>query len=233
VATGTFTNASLSGTSVVRVEALDHTLAGAFYSDVTLGIYTFTGTGTVRLAADENAGGAPTTVALSGSYAVSPNGRVQTSFATGIGGCANCVGGGQTYFYLVGPNQGFVMDFTTAAASGNFEPQTGVTPYAASSFSGIYGGGTQLPLTQSASYLAASFNANGSATVSGTEDLNTAGTLTPDLAIAAADTVAASGRAALTGFGSGNAVLYVVSPTKAVALDLGAGSPVVVELVHQ
>ncbi len=232
IASGNFVTTSLNGTAVVRTEALDATLAGTIYPDVRVGIYTFTGAGTVRLAGDENAGGAPTTLALSGSYSVAANGRVTVSFNNSFGGCADCVGGGNMYFYLVGANQGFVMDFTTAGTSGSFDPQTATT-YTNASFSGVYGAGSVLPLTQAATYVEASVNASGSGAVTGTADANTSGTLLADVPVSGSDAVAASGRATSTAIGSGNAVIYVVSPTKAVALDLGAASPVVIELTHQ
>jgi len=227
-----FSSASLSGNAIVRMQSLPATLpSGSTYTDARVGIYTFNGT-TVQFSGDENAGGAPKTLAQTAAYSVNTNGRVQANFpVSGLSGCTNCVGGGNTYFYLVGTNQGFVMDFTTAAVAGYFEPQTapGITT---SSFSGNYAAGTVLPLAQAATYLSGEFVSAGSGAVNGTVDENTAGTLTPNLAFSGTYAAAASGRFTFTALGSGNSVLYIVSPTRAILLDVGASSPVIEEVVQ-
>jgi hypothetical protein len=217
--------------AVARSEALVPLAAGGTYADVRVGLLTFNA-GTIVFSEDENAGGAAKTIAATGSYAVASNGRVTVNTNGGNGGCADCVGGGLTYYYLVGTNQGFVSDFTTGGTSGQFEPQTAVAP-AASTLSGVYSAGSLLPLSQSVTDVAASLNASGTGTDTGTLDENAAGTLTPDVALTGTYTVAANGRGTLTGIGSGNVVMYVVSSTKAVLLDVGATVAVVDEAVHQ
>ncbi len=228
----TFTAASLNGTSVVRTESLPSTAGGAPYADARVGLYTFNGT-TVQFSADENAGGAPKTLAQTSTYTVNSNGRVTANFPNGgLSGCVNCVGSGNTYFYLVGPNQGFVVDLTTAATAGYFEPQTAIS-IANSSFSGNYAVGTVQPLAQAATYLTAELNSTGTGSTSGTADENSAGTLSPDVAFTGTYVVAPTGRtSSFTAPGSGNSVLYVISPTRALLLDLGAAMPVIQEVVQ-
>jgi hypothetical protein len=227
----TFTAASLNGTSVVRTESLPTTAAGATYVDARLGLYTFNGT-TVQFSADENAGGAPKTLAQTSTFTVNSNGRVTVNFPNGgLSGCANCVGSGNTYFYLVGPNQGFVVDLTTAATAGYFEPQT-ATSLSAGSFSGSYAIGSTLPLAQAATYLTAEALASGTGTVSGTADQNANGTLSADVSFSGTYVVAPSGRATFTALGSGTSVLYVVSGSKAYLLDTATTTPVIEDVIQ-
>jgi hypothetical protein len=230
---GNFALATLNGTAVLRSEGLDlSTTTGLYYPDVKAGLYTFNGTGGVTLSADENAGGAPTKIALSGDYTVAPNGRVAATLSAGLGGCVNCVGSGTTYLYLAGPNQGFLMDFTAPAATGSIEPQT-ATSISASTFSGAYAAGSLVPLSQKANYVEAVVTSTGSGSVSGTTDVNTAGTLTPGLGLSASYVMAANGRATFTPTVGDSSVLYVVSTTKDILLDLTTTSPVLEEVLHQ
>ncbi len=229
---GGFTTASLSGNAVVRTESLQTGATGTPVVDARLGIYSFSaGSGVVLLSADENLGGAGKTLSVTGSYSVAANGRATVSFPGGLGGCVNCVGGGNTYFYLINGNQGFVMDFTTSAVAGYFEPQT-ITAATASSFSGSYAVGTTLPLTRAATYLTAETTANGAGSVSGTADQNTNGTLSPDVPSSGTYVVAPSGRATFTALGSGTSVLYIVSTSKAYLLDTATGTPVIEDVIQ-
>ena len=225
---GNFNAASLSGVSVVRTERLSLNSAGAPIPDAQVGLYTFSG-GKISLASDENAAGIATGNALSGNYTVSSNGRVSLNLSSGFGGCTDCVSV-QTFFYLVGLNQGFVLDFSGPVNSGYFEPQT-ATGFTASSLSGSYGSGTLDPLSQTSALDTAMFNSTGAGSLSGTEDQNLDGTLSPDTGIAASYTVGSSGRFAISS-PSGASVLYIISPTKALMLNLSSGSPIVQELLH-
>jgi hypothetical protein len=226
---GNFNAASLKGIAVMHSQKLQVGLNG-FVPDVQVGLFTFSGAGTVSLAGDEDNGGAVTTDALSGTYTVAPNGRVSLTLSSAIGGCINCVTT-QTFFYLAGPNQGFMMDFSTSVAFGSFEPQI-AAGFSLNSLSGIYSAGTLDPLTPSVTDSEGSFTASGAGAISGTTDQNGAGTLTPDNAIAATYTVGTTGRAPLTVNGSVGPVLYIVSSTKAFSLDLSSATPVIEEVLH-
>jgi hypothetical protein len=230
IVTGNFNAASLSGISVVRTEKLGVTNAGAYYPDAQVGLYTFNGTGKVSLASDENAGGTITSDALAGTYSVAVNGRVTAALSSGLGGCTDCLSL-QTYFYLVGANQGFVLDFSTPVLSGYFQGQTS-TGFTAASLSGTYAAGSLEPLARASAYASAALNSTGTGTVTGTEDENVNGTVTPDVAVSDTYTVGATGRVAVTPASGGASAIYIISPTKALQIDLSSSSPTVQELQH-
>ena len=72
----------------------------------------------------------------------------------------------------------------------------------------------------------------GAGALTGTQDQNVAGTLTSDVALTATYTVNSAGRVAITpGAGSASAV-YIISPTKALMINLSCANPVVQELIH-
>jgi hypothetical protein len=232
-ANGNFATATLSGTAVMRSASLETTAtSNAPIADAKVGLYSFNGTGTATLSADENQGGTALKDALSGPYTVAANGRVSMSLGAGLSGCTDCVASGQTYAYLVGTNQGFLLDFTPSASVGSFEPQT-ATGITSASFSGSYALGTLGPVLQGSSYFAGVLTSSGAGSIAGTVDLNTNGVLTPNNSVADTYTTAATGRAALAPTLGDASVLYVVSPAKAVLLDLQTTSPTVVEVVHQ
>jgi hypothetical protein len=229
ITSGTFTAASLSGISVVRTQRLAVGNTGLPFADVQVGLYTF-GSGKVTLASDENAGGIATSNSLAGSYTVASNGRVALSLSAGLGGCTDCVSN-QTYAYLVGSNQGFVLDFSSPVNSGYFEPQT-ATGFTAASFSGTYGSGTLDPLSQSGVLDTAEFSSTGSGTLTGTQDQNASGTLSPDVALTGSYTVSSAGRVAVTPAAGGPYAAYIVSPTKALLINLSSSNPAIQELLH-
>lgn len=235
---GNFNAASLSGISVLRAESLQTPATGPQFPDILAGLYTFNGTGGITLSADENAGGLAGTRSVSGTYTVSPNGRVTATLSSGLSGCINCIAPNETFFYLAGTNQGFTMDFSSPTVSGSFEPQT-ATGISNASFSGTYASGSLNPLSASATLLSAAVNSNGSSSgpgnsgsVTGAEDENTGGTLTPDAPLSATYVAAASGRTTFAPAGGDNSVLYIISPTKAILLDITTAHPVLNELLH-
>jgi hypothetical protein len=231
ISNGNFNAASLSGTSVVRSESLQTPTTGAQYADVVVGLYNFSGAGAVTLSADENAGGTAKSKSLTGTYTVAANGRVAATLSSGLSGCLNCIAPNETFFYLVGANLGFSMDFTPEAFSGSFEPQT-ATGISNGSFSGTYATGSLSPLSASATLLSGVLNSGGAGSVTGTEDTNTVGTLAPNAALSATYVVAASGRATFVPSGGNNSVLYIVSTTKAILLDITTASPAINEIQH-
>jgi len=229
ITNGNFNAASLSGGAVVHMERLLPNALGTIVSDIQVGLFNFN-VGKLTLNSDENIGGIITSDSPSGTYTVSPNGRVSVSLGSGIGGCTDCISP-LSYFYLVGQNQGFMMDFNTGANFGYFENQT-ATGITAATFSGAYAAGTLNPLAQSATDSTASLTSNGAGAVTGTSDQNAAGTLTPDAALSATYTVSSTGRGAIPTTGSG-VVFYIISATKAILLDLTSSSPAFQEVLHQ
>jgi hypothetical protein len=226
---GSFNAASLSGISVVRTEKLGVTTGGLYFPDAQVGLYTFT-SGKLSLASDENAGGTVTSDSLAGSYTVASNGRATVSLGSGFGGCSDCISE-QTFFYLVGTGQGFVLDFSTPVSTGYFEPQT-ATGFGAGSLSGTYAAGSIHPLAQAALLDTAELNSSGAGAIAGTEDENTGGTIAPDVAVTDSYTVSAVGRVAVTPAAGGPSAIYIVSATKALQIDLSSANPVIQELLH-
>jgi hypothetical protein len=233
-ANGNFATATLSGTAVMRSASLQTTATSTSpIADAKVGLYTFNSTaGTATLSADENQGGTALKDALSGPYTVAANGRVSISLSAGLTGCTDCVASGQTYAYLVGPNQGFLLDFTPSASVGSFEPQT-ATAITTATFSGSYALGTLGPILQSSTYFAGVLTSSGTGSITGTVDLNTNGLLTPNNPLADTYTAATTGRITLAPTLGDASVLYILSPTKAILLDLQTTSPALVEVVHQ
>jgi hypothetical protein len=230
IANGSFAGASLNATTVVRMQRLTPNAAGTVLPDVQVGLLSFTGAGRLSLTSDEDNGGVVSSDTYGGAYTVASNGRVSMTLATGSGGCADCVSP-QTYLYLVGANQGFLMDFATSPNVGYFEPQT-ATGISNATFMGNYSAGTLAPLAGSATLSSAALSSTGAGTLTGTADRDAAGTLSPDVALNLAYSLSGTGRGTVSSGGAGE-VLYVISPTKALLLDLTAGSPVIQEVVHQ
>ncbi len=217
IANGSFTNATLNAAAVFHAEKLT-----GGNPDVQLGLLTGAGTGVFTQGFDENSGGALTATSSSGTYAVSANGRVTfTVGAAGLGGCTDCTSGA-TFAYLTGVNQGFLMDFSSGALAGFFEPQT-----ATSLGNGAYSLGSPEPLS------AASISQTGSAALltgalTASEDVVNQLTLTPDLGISGTILGSANGRFTTSISGPG----YVISATRAQTLDPTA-KPVLQVLQHQ
>ena len=230
IANGNFNAASLSGVSVARIERLYPNAANVPAPDVQVGLFSFPSAGKISLASDEDLGGVVTSDSLSGNYTVAANGRVAFSIAAGLSGCNDCVSP-ESYFYLVGQNQGFMLDFNTYSNFGYFAQQT-ATGITAASLSGNYSAGTVAPLSQSGTDSAASVSSNGSGAITGTIDQNAVGTLTPDSPISATYTVSSNGRGVIPTTGSGQ-VLYIISATEALLLDLTSSNPTIVDVLHQ
>ena len=215
--TTTFSNATLNAAAVFHAEKLT---SGS--PDVQLGLLIGSGSGTATQSFDENSAGALTASTTAGTYTVAANGRATLTLApSGLGGCTNCTSG-STFAYLTGPNQGFLMDFSSGALSGFFEPQTSTTLAG-----GAYSLAAPEPLAPG------SISATGTAnltpgTLTATEDVVNQLTLTPSLAVTGSDAVSASGRFTTSISGPG----YVVSATRVETLDPTA-KPVLQVLQHQ
>jgi hypothetical protein len=203
--TGTYSNASLTGNSILELTGLTSNNA-----DVVLGLATWDGNGNGTFSLDENAGGTITTQQMSqGTYTVESDGRVAVMSSSG-----------STIYilYLSNTNQAFVLGQDASVKAGVLEPQTAVPPYSNSSIFGTYLGGTvnpaQSPIVDASGY----FLADGNGNLSGME--STSGPSGPGtLSLSAMYQVDSTGRAVLTGTPAG--FMYVVSPKKVVLLPMG------------
>jgi hypothetical protein len=222
VANGSFSNATLNGKAVFWSEGLTSSTSGGgttYAADVQAAVATFDGAGNISISGDENSGGTVSTNSGSATYSVAANGRVTLSGA----------GSNPLYFYLVGSNQAFAVDFSSSAHTGYLEPQT-ISSFSQASLSGTYAGGN-LPSVFDMGAGIGVYTSTGSGSVSGTQDQNYYGTLSADQSVSATYTVGSNGRVALGSGGSGT-VLYIISPTKGLLIDLGNSTPQLQELQH-
>jgi hypothetical protein len=212
---GPFSNGSLNGTSVFS------TLTGA-ENDVTAGLYTFDAKSTMTILEDENNGGTVTLDATTNAtYSASSNGRVTVA------------SGGSTVsvLYLVSPNEGFILNTGPNGASGFFEPQA-TGPFTDSSIDGNFFLGVDAPGyavrgAQGSSGVAVLSDG----TINETSDVDQGGSVLVGQTSTDTYAVSSNGRATT---GSGNEVIYIVSPTKFVTIDVNpADTAPVIEVAEQ
>jgi hypothetical protein len=222
---GGFTNASLSGNMVIYLTGLSNCGSGTGgVPKAVAGLFTAGGTGTLNLDFDENYCRAPRTVTgISGTYSVASNGR--TTIA---------LGGYAMVSYLVSLNQAFLFVSDNNVLFGFGEPQ------AAGSFSnnavkGTYAGSATNPAAFGMVVFSGEFTADGASTtgnITGHEDIGAPSGPVSGAAFNATYSVSASptnGRGTMTvssGTG-GNAVIYVISPSKFVALSQNDPNPAI------
>jgi hypothetical protein len=221
-----FTNASLSGTSVVYLIGLSGAVPPT--ADVQVGLLTFPSTGNFMFNTDENNGGTIGSNSASGTYVVASNGRV--TLPTGGGGHS-------PVFYLVKPGKGFMVGTDSSVTAGSFEPQS-PGPFLTSST--VFGFGTISPAEQNIDYEAGWVDFNGSGTVAGaTDDTSLFGGQNVDNTFSQTYAVASNGRGTVGSSSTPNVIFYVVSGTKAILFNAynqagtqGKTDPAVEEAQH-
>jgi len=202
-----FTAASLRGTSVI---SLAGTASGSAGSKVAAGLVTFDGAGGFRYSIDRNNGGQIGALTGSGTYSVEPDGRVTLwlpSLSTPL------------VSYLVSPNQGVIVGTGAGASAGLLDAQA-PGPFGNASLSGGYVIGTWAAPSSAAPLESGVVTSAGLGAFSETADRTATGNSSlPPKSFEAPYSVAASGRAAV---GTGS-VLYVISPSRAVVVNLTPG----------
>jgi hypothetical protein len=205
---GPFSNGSLNGTSVFSA------LMGR-NDNATAGLYTFDAKGAMTVLEDENHGGTVTLDATTSvTYSASGNGRVTVA------------SGGSTVsvLYLVSPNEGFILNTDPNGASGFFEPQA-TGPFTDSSIDGNFFLGVVSP--GFASQISSGVAELSDGTINETMDQGRLVGQTSEDTYA----VSSNGRATT---GSGNEVIYIVSPTKFLMIDVNpADNPPVIKVAEQ
>jgi hypothetical protein len=210
---GPFTADSLNSSAGFNLTAAGSNAAGG---SVTVGQESFDGTGNVTGVKDENSNGVVTSAQpFSGTYAVD---------ADGLGRGAIALGGVQQFFYLASPGRGFILD-TTDYDEGMFEPQSGA-PFSDTSMAGNFVLGTlPWPFNWTFSPVSGVMSATGSGRILGTSDCICGS----DSSFSGSYSVTGNGRTVMTitpGLGSpSNWVFYLVSPSKAVGINVDAGAP--------
>jgi Putative Ig domain len=203
--TGTFTNASLTGTNILELngQALD---LEAWIPDISVGLLTADGNGNITTSYDEYRSQLLAPQTYTATYAVDPSGRAPVTAS----------GTTAPILYLVGNGKSFVLGRDTSVSSGMLEWQSG-SPFTNSSFKGNYLGGTIPPVDPSlVTLVAADGNGNVQYTYnsSGLTGLKSNQTLTGNYA------VGTTGRTVVTVTGDSNPrIFYVVSSTKVAYLS--------------
>jgi len=130
-------------------------------------------------------------------------------------------GGGVPVFYLVGPNQAFVVGTDGAATFGTIEPQTG-SNFNLASLTGHYLGGSQPPETWNVGEEVDSVTSDGKGNFTSitSDDNGSGGTSTNHST--ATYTVASNGRVIVNQSGVPAVYLYLVSTSQAVALPVSS-----------
>jgi hypothetical protein len=222
---GGFSNASLNGNMVIYLTGLSNCGSGAVgVPKAVAGLLTAGGTGTLNLDFDENYCRAPRTVTgFSGTYSVVGNGR--TTMA---------LGGYALVAYLVSLNQAFLFVSDNNVLFGFGEPQIAGS-LTNGAVKGAYAGSTTYPASFGVTVFSGEFTAEGASptgNITGHEDIGAPSGTVSGAAFNATYSVSSSptnGRGSMTvssGTG-GNAVIYVISPSKFVALSQNDPNPAI------
>ncbi len=209
--TGPFTSASFTGANVLEMTGSALQPPAAYIPDVTLGLLTSNGKGSVSASYDEFKTSLVAPQTYTASYTVdATTGRTPITVSSAT----------KAVLYLVSNTKAFAFGADTSTSSGLVETQTG-SPFTDTSLKGNYlGGTTPWPDVHVVSLVAA----DGSGNVQFTSDLSGSTGLMPDVMVSGTYSVANTGRAALTVAGDSTPqIFYVVSPTKAVFLSGEAG----------
>lgn len=220
-----FSSASFKGSSVFTMTGT-HGTAG---QDV-VGQFQFDGSTNVAVTFDENSAGNITVGgSMTGADAVELNGRITLNLD-------DAAGSSVWFLYATGPNQGFVMDASTAAAGiGHVFAQTIVPPVSNSAILGSYEFGPDDPITQAAPLVSGigSFNGGssigGKGSVSGAQDSSKVSTLSSNQVLTGTYSVSGvsnNGRGAilLTAPTGETIAAWVVGTSQFVGLDIDAAT---------
>jgi uncharacterized repeat protein (TIGR01451 family) len=209
--TAAFSNAWLNGNSVFNMSGALPTTG----TDVQIGLLTTDGVGNITVVSDRNNAGVITLNQTGNvsTYSVAASGR--TTF---VGTGAN-----QPILYLVDLNKGFFVSTDANAGTGSLDPQVGGL-FTNASLSGSYFFGDFTPNALIGDTGAGVASADGAGNLIGTQDQDHPPTLIADAAFIATDVVSLSGRTTLSFGGGDSTILYLISPTKAVAISTNSGN---------
>jgi hypothetical protein len=219
---GGFSNTSLNGNMVIYLTGLSMCGSAAGVPKAVAGLLTTNGSGALTLTYDENYCRAPNSVAAAaGTYSVASNGRA-----------AIRIGGYSLVAYLVNLNQIFVFVSDSNVLFGFGEPQ------AAGSFTnralkGTYVGFATNPVDFGVVVFSGEFSADGASptgNITGTEDIGAPSGPKPGVAFNATYSISPSptngrGTMTITSGSGGNAVVYMISPSRFAALPLNDPNP--------
>jgi len=223
---GGFTNASLNGNIVIYLTGLSMCGSGSHVPKAGAGLLTANGSGALSLTWDENYCRAPGSfTGAPGTYSVASNGRASIT-----------IGGYHLVAYLVNLNQIFLFVSDSNVLFGFGEPQAAVS-FTSSMLKGTYAGYTTNPVDFGVVVFSGEFTANGASptgTVTGTEDIGAPSGPVSGAAFKATYSVSPSptngrGTMTVTSGTGGNAVIYMISPSKFVAISQNDPNPAVLD----
>ena len=219
---GGFTSASLNGGMVMYLTGRALCPSGtATVPNVIAGLFTSNGLGATSLTYDENCGGNVTSTSLAGTYAITPNGRVGMNLA-----------GNSVVAYMVSSNQAIFVVPDSSALFGFGEPQSSGA-LSNASVTGRYSVSATTPAGLGVNIFSGEFTADGASptgTLTGSEDIGAPSGQTWGASASSTysiTSVPTNGRGTMSGSISGNGVLYVISPSRFVAISLSDPNPAV------
>ena len=224
--TGGFTNSSLDGNMVIALTGLSACGSGTEVPKAVVGLLTANGAGALSLTYDENYCRAPNSVTgAAGTYSVAANGRATIA-----------IGGYRLVAYLMKANQVFLFVSDANVLFGPGEPQT-ASSFTNGTLKGSYAGFATNPADFQVAIFSNVFAADGATptgNMTGAEDLGASSGPVSDEAFKATYAVSAlptNGRGTMTvssGTG-GNALVYMISPSKFVGISLNDQNPAILE----
>jgi len=223
---GGFSNTSLNGNTVIYLTGLSLCGSGAGVPKAIAGLLTTNGSGALSLTYDENYCRAPNSVTgAAGTYSVASNGRASIR-----------IGGYSLVAYLVNLNQIFLFVSDSNVLFGFGEPQAAGS-FTNSTLKGTYAGFATNPVDFGVVVFSGEFSADGTTptgNMTGTEDIGSPSGPNPGVAFNATYSVSPSptngrGTMTVTSGTGGNAIIYMISPAKFVAVSQNDPNPAVLD----
>jgi hypothetical protein len=221
---GGFSNASLNGNTVIYLTGLSMCGSASGVPKAVAGLLTTNGNGALSLTYDENYCRAPNSVTgAAGTYSVSSNGRASIR-----------IGGYSLVAYLVNLNQIFLFVSDANVLFGFGEPQAAGS-FSNSALKGTYAGFATNPVDFGVVVFSGEFSADGvtsTGNISGTQDIGAPSGAVSGASFKATYSVGSSptngrGTMKVTSGTGGNAIIYMVSGSKFVALPLNDPNPAI------
>jgi hypothetical protein len=226
VPAGGFSNASLNGNMVISLTG--HSACGTVSGvpKAVAGLLTTNGSGALSLTYDENFCRAPNSVTgAAGTYSVASDGRASIT-----------IGGYSLVAYLVNSNQIFLFVSDSNVLFGVGERQAAMS-FTNNTLKGTYAGYAINPVGFGVVVFSGEFAADGaspSGNMTGTEDIGVPSGPNPGVAFKATYSVASSptngrGTMTVTSGTGGNAIIYMISPSRFVAVSQNDPNPAILD----
>jgi hypothetical protein len=223
---GGFSNASLNGNMVIYITGVSACTNVPNVPKAGAGLFTANGSGAFSLTYDENYCRAPQGFTdAAGTYSVAGNGRTSIT-----------LGGFSLVAYLVNSNQIFLFVSDGNVLFGFGEPQAAGS-FSNSALKGTYAGYATNPAAFGVTIFSGEFAADGATptgNMTGTEDIGAATGAVSGQAFKATYSVTPSptngrGTMSVSSGTGGNAVIYMISPSKFVAVSLNDPNPAILD----